>query len=111
MRLRPHRALDRLSDARLHALLARVQTALFNRAPTSPTSPGLAVEIVDPAEGRLLALYRALPRAHHPQALAALASLWAHSVPPRAGRRTGVPSARTPGRPVAPRPGARTHTL
>jgi len=111
MCLRTHRALDHLSDARLHALLTRVQTALFNRAPTSPAGSVLAVEIVDPAEGRLLALYRALPRAHHPQALAALASLWARCAPSGAGRRTGVPSARTPGRPVAPRPGARTHTL
>ncbi len=111
MRLRLHYSLDHLSDARLHALLARVQTILFNRAPASPVSPGLAVEIVDPAEGRLLALYRALPRAHHPQALAALAALWTRCAPVGVERRTAVPSGPTPGRPVAPRPGARTHTL
>jgi len=39
MRLRTHRALDRLSDARLHALLARVQTILFNHAPPAPPAP------------------------------------------------------------------------
>ncbi len=76
----PYRPLDRLSDARLHALLARVQTALFDRPP-APASPSLTVEIVDPAESRLLALYRALPPARHPQALAALASLWTHGAP------------------------------
>ena len=99
MRLRTHRALDHLSDARLHALLTRVQTALFNRAPPSPAGSVLAVEIVDPAEARLLALYRALsPARHphalarHPHALAAVATLWAHSVPPRAGRRIERPS-------------------
>ncbi len=93
MRLRPHRALDRLSDARLHALLARVQTALFDRAPASPAtiaSPGLVVEIVDPAEGRLLALYRALPPARHAQALAALASLWARCAPSDDARTGGA---------------------
>ncbi len=89
MRLRLHRPLDRLSDARLHALLARVQTVLFNRAPASPACPGLAVEIVDPAEGRLLALYRALPRARHPQALAAVASLWTRSAPSDDTRNAG----------------------
>lgn len=94
MRLRPHRPLDRLSDARLHALLARVQAALFDRAPT-PTSPGLTVEIVDPAEGRLLALYRALPPTRHPQALAALASLWAHSAPSDSARNQGALSGGT----------------
>jgi len=92
MRLRTYRALDHLSDARLHALLTRVQTALFNRAPPSPAGSVLAVEIVDPAEARLLALYRALPPARHPHALAAVATLWAHSVPPRAGRRIERPS-------------------
>ncbi len=108
MRLRPHHALDRLSDARLHALLARVQTALFDRA---PASPGLTVEIVDPAEARLLALYRALPPARHPQALAALASLWAHSVPPGAGRRADVLSGSLRGRlsPHVPVPAETPH--
>jgi len=52
---------------------ARVQTALVDRTPSTPGTPNtfavdFAVDLaVDPAEARLLALYRALPpsRATH----------------------------------------------
>lgn len=53
-------ALERLDDAGLRAAIARAQGLLLDRPVLPDCSDGLAVEIVDRAEGAVLMAYRAL---------------------------------------------------
>lgn len=50
--------LETLTDGQLHALLRRVQALLLDRP---HDGSGLAVDLIDREETRLLSLYRALP--------------------------------------------------